>query len=140
MSSGEGIRVAESFAAPHVPVDLNPDGRLLKRADIVFEGVDMSGPSFEARVFLNNPSAAVTTPLEPEQGYAGSFHVYGLGVSKKSPQSHPVTRTLTATDAVRKAAQGRKEVSVTVVPVYYGAPATSAGQVFKVEKVFIRTS
>ena len=132
--------MAESFVAPHVPADLNPDGRPMKRADIVFEGVDMSGPSFEARVFLNNPNATVATPVEPEQGYAGSFHVYGLGVSKKSQQSHPVTRTLTATDTVRKAAQGRKEVSVSVVPVYYGAPATSAGDVFKVEKVFIRTS
>ena len=132
--------MAESFVAPHVAVDLNPGGRSIERADIEFEGVDMSGPSFEARVFLNNPDATVMTPPQPEQGYAGSFHVYGLGVSKKQPQSHPVTRTLTATDVVRKAAQGRKEVTVTVVPVYYGTPPASAGDVFKVRKVSIRTS
>src|SRR5437016_3656407 len=49
------------------------------RAEIVFTGVDQAGPSFEGRVFLNNPDADVTTARTPETGYAGSFHVYGYG-------------------------------------------------------------
>ena len=32
----------------------------LSRADLVFYGVDHSGPSYEARVFINNPAAAAT--------------------------------------------------------------------------------
>jgi hypothetical protein len=33
------------------------------RADLVFDGVDHSGPSFEARIFINNPKADATTEL-----------------------------------------------------------------------------
>lgn len=44
-----------------------------------FEGVEQGAGSFEARVFLNNPAADAHTPLRPEVGYAGSFHVYGFG-------------------------------------------------------------
>ena len=49
------------------------------RSELIFRGVDQAGPSLEARVFLNNPNADETTPSEQEAGYAGSFHVYGLG-------------------------------------------------------------
>jgi len=132
--------MAESFVAPHIKVDLNPHGRPMERADIEFEGVDMSGLSFEARIFLNNPNAEINTPRQPDQGYAGSFHVYGLGVSNDQSQSHPVTRVVTATEAVRTAADGRGEVTVTVVPVYYGSPTQSASDIFKVQKVSIKTS
>src|SRR5438067_7855743 len=47
--------------------------------DLVFRGVEQAGPSFEARVFLNNPAADESTLQAPETGYAGSFHVYGYG-------------------------------------------------------------
>src|SRR4051794_21421497 len=50
-----------------------------KRADLVFTGVEQAGPSFEGRVFLNNPGADESTARDPESGYAGTFHVYGYG-------------------------------------------------------------
>src|SRR5690348_16357380 len=50
------------------------------RADLIFEGVDHSGPSFEGRVFLNNPNATADTPATAENGYAGSFHIFGHGI------------------------------------------------------------
>ena len=50
-----------------------------KRADIVVDGVDHSGPSFEVRVFGNNPGATATTEPTAENGYLGSFHVFGHG-------------------------------------------------------------
>jgi hypothetical protein len=53
--------------------------RDFRRADLVFEGVDHAGPSYEGRVFLNNPDADADTPRTLEQGYAGSFHVFGHG-------------------------------------------------------------
>ncbi len=60
------------------PMDLpevDEDGRV----DLVFYGVDHSGPSYEARVFLNNPDATLDTPRNAESGYAGSFNVFGHG-------------------------------------------------------------
>ena len=41
-------------------------------AEIVLHDLDHSVPSFEARVFLNNPSADATTPLTPDNGFAAS--------------------------------------------------------------------
>jgi len=49
------------------------------RADLVFYGVDHSGPSYEAWVFLNNPHATLDTPPDPAQGFAGRFTVFGHG-------------------------------------------------------------
>src|SRR5919201_6293347 len=49
------------------------------RADLQFRGVDHSGPSYEARVFLDNPAAKPSTPTTEDQGFAGSFHVFGHG-------------------------------------------------------------
>jgi hypothetical protein len=73
--------MARSYTSP--PIDLGPQaaGREYRRADIEFEGVDHRGASFEARVFLNHPDADEHTPMTAEQGYAGSFHVYGFGLS-----------------------------------------------------------
>src|SRR3954470_3597555 len=52
-----------------------------KRAELVFTGVEQAGPSFEGRVFLNNPGADESTARDPSSGYAGSFHVYGYGTT-----------------------------------------------------------
>jgi hypothetical protein len=49
------------------------------RAEVVFYGVEHRGPSFEALVFLNAPDAGVDTPRRPEDGYAGSFVIFGHG-------------------------------------------------------------
>ena len=51
----------------------------LDRPELVFRGVEQAGPSFEGRVFLNQPDADEATATSPEAGYAGSFHVYGYG-------------------------------------------------------------
>jgi hypothetical protein len=48
-------------------------------AELIFTGIEQAGPSFEGRIFLSNPDADESTPLTPEKGYAGSFHVYGYG-------------------------------------------------------------
>ena len=49
------------------------------RVDIEFDQVDDSGASFEGRVFLNNPGADENTEPNPENGYAGSFFIFGHG-------------------------------------------------------------
>jgi hypothetical protein len=70
----------ERYDSPEpIPVPELEQGVEFSRADLVFTGVDHSGPSYEARVFLNNPEADLETPRDPEQGYAGSFAVFGHG-------------------------------------------------------------
>jgi hypothetical protein len=104
------------------------------RADIEFHGVDHSGPTFEARVFLNNPQADENTAKSLDTGYAGSFHVFGHGgcfgdeghcdvVPRRTydPRpAHPLSparKVVIASEAVRRAIGSGDEVTVTVVPV-----------------------
>jgi tyrosinase len=108
------------------------------RADLQFRGVDHSGPSFEARIYLDNPAAAAGTGQDPATGYAGSFHVFGHGgcfgevghcdipQGPHSPYDHrfphqltPQFKTVIITDALRAVmtASTRKTLTVTVVPI-----------------------
>jgi hypothetical protein len=110
-----------------------------RRAELVFGGVEQAGPSFEGRVFLNNPGADESTPRTPEAGYAGSFHVYGYGEpappavaeerAKRGKDAGPVApiekRLLADEQAVRAALDGSDALTVTVVPV----PADPGGDV-----------
>jgi tyrosinase len=110
-----------------------------KRADIVFHDVDHSGPTFEARVFLNNADADENTPTDAAHGYAGSFYVFGHGQcfgdlghcdvnrpvrSHDKRTQHPLTANkgiVVATDAIRAEAGKGQPISVTVVPVIMAA-------------------
>lgn len=93
----------------------------LSRADLVFYGVDHSGDSYTARVFLNNPKATVGTPTTTASGYAGSFTVFGHGscygddghceprarttdaFDRRAPHPlEPQTKTVVITDALRR--------------------------------------
>jgi hypothetical protein len=98
-----------------------PSHASFSRADIQFEGVEQAGPAYEGRVFLNNPGADASTPRTPEHGYAGSFHVYGLGVPL--PEKASISKSVIATEAVRVAAAKSENVTVTVIPVYAGGAA-----------------
>jgi hypothetical protein len=119
--------------------------RDFKRADLVFEGVDHAGPSYEARIFLNNPGATAETPRTADQGYAGSFHIFGHGncfgdvghcdvdERGKAPHDlrlpHPLTparKLVKVTDTLKAVLQRDGKLQhVTVVPVAVGHPATS---------------
>lgn len=112
--------------------------RQARRAELVFEGVEQAGASFEGRVFLNNPQADEHTAREPSTGYAGSFHVYGYGEAAppqiadarrtRAPGSGPVApieKRLHADEAALGAAlEGADELTVTVVPI----PADPGGE------------
>jgi hypothetical protein len=109
------------------------------RADLIFYDVDHSGPSFTARVYLNNDDADATTPTTAEAGYAGCFTIFGhagcVGTDDDhcNPQArtvdefdlripHPLlpqTKVVTVTEALRRLGPvGR--ITVTVVPVVPG--------------------
>jgi hypothetical protein len=110
----------------------------LSRADLVFYGVDHSGPSWEARVFINNPKASAATERLLDHGYAGSFTVFGHNgcfgdtghclpdqrhrdeFDLRAPHPlRPLTMTVIATEAIRRALvePAVQAVSVTVVVV-----------------------
>ena len=48
-----------------------------RRADLEFHGVDQAVPSYEARIFVDNPEADAGTPLSEDNRYLGSFFVFG---------------------------------------------------------------
>ena len=138
------------FISAPIPLNLGSKKDGFDRADVEIFGIDQSGASFEGRVFLNNPEATLKTPLTAEQGYAGSFHVYGYGIwpadaaadSAAKPSASeairaPITKTVIATEAVRRAVAKGKEARVTVVPVFPGNPPRDAGDAFKLEGVRI---
>jgi len=110
----------------------------LSRADLVFYGVEHSGPSYEARVFLNNPQADAETERVLDRGYAGSFTVFGHNgcfgdaghclpderyrdeFDLRAPHPlRPMTMTVIATEAIRRALvePAVREVTVTLVAV-----------------------
>jgi len=128
---------AKLFTSPKISLAHVAPG--FKRADIEFHGIDHSGASFEARVYLNNPEATEKTPLSPELGYAGSFHIFGHGGCWGDPghcdilprrpydprPGHHLTpgkKTVIATAAVQRALMQGRTVTVTIVPVVRDAP------------------
>ena len=105
------------------------------RADLEFIGLDHSGASYEGRVYVNNAHADANTQPTQTNGYAGSFYIFGhggcfgdVGHCDVQPQqddfdprpSHPlepIKKVVVATDAIKTAAAGNSQISVTVVPV-----------------------
>jgi hypothetical protein len=116
-------------------IDVTGLDREFSRADIEFHQLDHSEASFEARVFLNNDRADERTDRSVENGYAGSFHIFGHGgcygdeghcdVSPRrryDPRpAHPLTpahKVVIATGAIRRVLQtDTATVSLTVVPI-----------------------
>ena len=134
-----------------LPISVTPV-RGVSRAELVFGGIDQAGPSFEGRVFLNNPDADEGTPLTPETGYAGSFHVYGYGApappavaearaTRDGPVA-PIEKRVHADEgALRTAIEGSDELTVTVVPVAVDAGGATPERPFEnVEVVFDRAA
>lgn len=130
-------RVFPNVALPAAP---GPRGQP-PRADIVLSGVDLSGGSYELRVFVGDPDADADTELSAEAGYAGSVYVYGYGRppgaggeaaagggsavgGESAAEAHPhipTTRHLIATEALQAAAASGQSTTVTVVPVRFEA-------------------
>jgi hypothetical protein len=124
----------------------------VSRVDIEFQQVDDAGASFEGRVFLNNPEADENTDLTPENGYAGSFFIFGHGGCfgdeghcevdterafdpydpRRSHPMTPVETSVEATAAVQRTASEGGDITVTVVPVITGlTEQTDVENVFK---------
>ena len=61
-----GTRQAKTYTSKPVPIDFaGPEHRYV-RSDLEIYGIYHGGPSYEGRIFLNNPKADQTTPRKRE--------------------------------------------------------------------------
>ena len=130
---------AKTFTSPPVTIDFaGPDHRFV-RADLEIEGIYHGEASYEGRIFLNNPNADAKTAKTPQNGYAGSFHIFGHGGclgdaghcdvhDHREPYDfrppHPLTparKRVTVTSALREITKTTTTVTITVVPVVSAA-------------------
>lgn len=71
--------MVERFTSDPIELPVREEGDPeYTRADLTFYGVDHSGDSFEARVFLDNPRATVRTGRS-DPSFVGAFHIFGHG-------------------------------------------------------------
>lgn len=131
------------------------------RADLVFYDLENAVPSYEGRVFLNNPNADINTPKDLQHGYVGSFFVFGHG-SCLGDAGHcdvhaqrekfdfvpnplrPQTISLVITDQLKKLAKKSKDFTITVCPNITRPPIINGEEVdmesvVKYSKVSIHT-
>jgi hypothetical protein len=115
------------------PLKLPAPEHAFKRADLLFYGIDHSGPSYEAQVFIGTRGVGG----EPDRGhraYVGSYFIFGHGGCfgdvghcdiprsrepfdlRPAHQLEPAVRIVTVTDPLKAMlAQGLTAVKVTVV-------------------------
>ena len=114
--------------------------RPFHRADLVFLGLEHSGPSVEVRIFFNAPQADASTPTTADAGFAGFFSIFAHGgcfgdeghcdmperraADLRPPYAlTPITKHVTVTGPVRRLiADGVQDVEVTIVPVLHNVP------------------
>jgi tyrosinase len=133
----------------------------LSRADLTFSGLDHSGPSYQVRVFFNNPDAGHDTPLLAGEGFVGMFSVFAHGgcfgeeghcdvrapvsaFDRRAPhQLVPITRAITVTGAIHDLIRREMgSVTVTAVPVVRPSALATADQatdVLVVDQVALHT-
>lgn len=113
-------------------IELPPPEHPFTRADLLFYGLDHSGASYEARVFLDPRGVGRDAGAE-HRAYVGSFYILGHGGCfgdvghcdipsrrdafdlRPAHQLEPALRILTVTEAVRGLVErGIEEAKVTV--------------------------
>jgi hypothetical protein len=129
-----GRKVGNIFSSPPLKLNWIKEETEFYRADIEFFGIDISGPSYEGRVFLNNPKSDEKTVLNLENGYAGSYYIFGHGGcygdvghcdikprriydSRTEHDLTPAYKSMIATEAIKKIIKNTKEIVISVVPI-----------------------
>jgi tyrosinase len=126
------------YVSKEIAFDISKLENEFYRADIELHNVDHSGPSYEGRVFLNNPAANHKTELTLDNGYVGSYNIFGHGgcfgdvghcdiptvrrMYEYRPSHHlkPQYKRLIITDALKKLGGKTTKFTITIVPVLPG--------------------
>jgi hypothetical protein len=144
------------WTSPPIEVPERAAGEPFTRADLIFYGVGHSGPSYEALIFLNNPRAEIETARAAENGYAGSFVIFGHGgcygdvghcdivqlpadpFDVRPPHAlEPWTLTVIVTEALGLVTT--PELTVTLVPVVPGETDSRGSDVLELAHVRLAT-
>jgi hypothetical protein len=146
---------AKKLVSQPLKFDIEKLGNKFYRVDLQFHGLDHSGPPYEGRVFINNPEADQNTPKTLENGYVGSYHIFGHGGcfgdvghceirNAISPfdyrPSHPLTpafKRIRITDQIRKIGKDTKELVITIVPILSASSEDTSKEVVKLERISI---
>jgi hypothetical protein len=146
---------AKKLVSGPLKFDIKKLDKKFYRVDLEFRGLDHSGPSYEGRVFVNNPKADHNTPKTLEKGYVGSYHIFGHGrcfgdvghceIRRAiSPfdyrPSHPLSpafKRIRITDQIKKIGNDRKELVITIVPILSGSLKDQSEDVVKLERISI---
>ncbi len=116
------------------PLELPDPQHSFDRVDLIFHGVDRSGGSYEARIFIGAPRGLRRDAGTDHPAYAGSFYVFGHDrcygepghcevPSERDPfdfrlphHLEPETEIVTVTDAVeRLVGAGKRKAPVDVI-------------------------
>jgi tyrosinase len=146
----------QQFVSQPLRVPALEQGADFARADLIFYGVDHSGPSYTVAIFFDKPRADLTTPLDTEHGYAGSFTVFGHGgcfgaeghceVSARHVDAFdhrpphpltPLTIAVTVTEAVHRLPD--PQVVITLVAVQPGHDGPRPSDAFNFESLRLIT-
>ncbi len=132
--------VSNKYISKEFYLDISKLEGDFSRADIEILNVDHSGASYEGRLFLNNPDATQTTELTLENGYVGSYHIFGHGgcfggeghceipsgrrrLYDHRPDHHlrPQYKRIIITDALKKIGKEADKFTITIIAVSYGS-------------------
>ena len=135
---------AKIFVSKSIDVNAKKHENQFKRADLEFYGIDLSGPSYEARVFLNNPKANSKTAMTSKNGFVGSFFIFGHGgcygdwghcevPTKKrfydyrpAHQLSPMYKFVEIPKSLHKVLLQNKKITITVVPIVRTLPVVES--------------
>jgi hypothetical protein len=150
-----GQNVGNKLTSPPISVYLNREENDFYQASIDFYGIDLSGPSYEGRVYVNNPKADEHTSLDEKSGYVGSYHIFGHNGcfgdeghceiprrraydSRSKSDVTPCFKTLDATRVIRKYIESGDQVVVTVIPIIAkGGRMSDTKDVVHIERIRI---
>jgi|SRR5215217_181088 len=148
------------FVSMPLKLDLKRLGKNFYRADLEFHGVDHSGASYVGHVFINNPEANENTPQTVENGYVGSYSIFGHGRcfgdeghceirKERLPfdyrPSHPLTpaykRVTITAEKINEIAKETDQLVVRIIPVLAGGSNNIAdnNNVVKLDRISIVT-
>jgi hypothetical protein len=138
--------MVEKFTS--APIELPPANRPFARADLIFYGVDHSGPSFEARVFIDAKGVGQGADAG-HRAYVGSFFIFGHNGCfgdvghcdvprdrdpfdlRPAHQLEPALRVLTVTEAVQGLIERDLEAAKVTVTAHTAGSASNAVLAFE---------
>jgi len=154
--------VSNKYTSKEIYIDILKLERDFSRADIEIHNIDHSGSSYEGRLFLNNPDTNQTTELTLDNGYVGSYHIFGHGgcfggeghceipsdrrrLFDHRPSHHlrPQYKRVIITDALKQLGKQTNKFTITIVAVSYGSMnninESSNQNIIKFDKIGIIT-